>query len=205
MDPHWASFSGPCRSPWQWNSSLTWCIPAASWRNGLGIGTSTDGTLSLSAVIHLLLKTMQTDGGDDTAVFCPNKQLHVNFCQLHHEIMDSSGEISLTRLSQNFACLMKKDGKILTVILKVICLTCVAGDVSPPPGPSQVPAVPGRRHLEAQTDQVNPSSNHGNYGWGHTWGIYWFDPLGLCNKPWGLFETPLLPLPAIIALSCTSV
>lgn len=27
------------------------------------------------------------------------------------------------------------------------------GDVSPPPGPTQVPAVPGRRHLEAQTDQ----------------------------------------------------
>ena len=30
----------------------------------------------------------------------------------------------------------------------------LVGDVSPPPGPSQVPAVPGRRHLEAQTDQV---------------------------------------------------
>jgi len=31
--------------------------------------------------------------------------------------------------------------------------TAPLGDVSPPPGPSQVPAVPGRRHLEAQTDQ----------------------------------------------------
>ena len=34
------------------------------------------------------------------------------------------------------------------------CELSSSGDVSPPPGPTQVPAVPGRRHLEAQTDQV---------------------------------------------------
>ena len=126
--------------------------------DGLGIGTSTADTLSLSAVIHLLLKTMQTDGGDDTAVFRPTNNFMSTFVNY---TVDSSEEIFLTRWSQSptkccYKCIFTE--RILTVILKANCLTCVSGDVSPPPGPSQVPAVPGRRHLEAQTDQVNPSS-----------------------------------------------
>ena len=52
--------------PWQWSSSLT-LLDAFHRRVGLGIGTSTADTLSLSAVIHLL-KTMQAVGYD-TALF----------------------------------------------------------------------------------------------------------------------------------------